>query len=191
MATFSDYGQSSLMTYPDTSAIVEASDIPILSSTDRLQRALLRWVDICGLSGQFMSDIDIVEAMEMHDFLDDRSYLVEMGGADPHYWSILWAGESVTLDVHRDFHEAMIQAIPDERFVDLVAQEYADATRYRRASARRFAHRNGSYDDTMDQLIFPLRNAQRSEFVLIVGEAVTGRTLYMSNAEFSNEDAQS
>ncbi|HKK29536.1 MAG TPA: hypothetical protein VKA18_03985, partial [Alphaproteobacteria bacterium] len=50
--------------------IVESSDIPILSSTDRLQRALLRWVDICGLSGQFMAQSDVVDALASHDLLD-------------------------------------------------------------------------------------------------------------------------
>ncbi len=170
------------MMYADTSAIVQASDIPILSSTDRLQRALLRWVDICGLSGQFTADIDVIEALKSHDFLDERSYLVEMEGSDPHNWPILWAGENVTLNADRDFYDALVEAIPDDRFVDLVAQEYADATRYRRASARRFAHRNGTYDDAMDQLIFPIRDAHRCEFVLIIGEAVTGRTVFLNDA---------
>ena len=174
------------MTQVDPSAIVQASDIPILSSTDRLQRALLRWVDICGLSSQFISDSEIVESLQSHDFLDDRSYLVEMEGADPDAWPIVWAGKNVVLDVDQDFRQAITQVIPDDRFVDLMAQEYADAVRYRRASARRFAHRDQDNADTMDQLIFPLRDSGRVEFVLIVGEAVTGRTLFLPNAEANN-----
>jgi hypothetical protein len=163
----------------NNTAIVEASDIPILSSTDRLQRTLLRWVDICGLSGQFVTDADIVEALAGHELLDDQSYLVELEGDNPARWQVVWAGSNVIFDTDSDFRESFYAAIPDDRFIGLIAREYSDAVRYRRASARRFAHRNKSCADMMDQLIFPIRDASRSEFVLIIGEAVTGRTVYV------------
>jgi len=160
--------------------IVESSDIPILSSTDRLQRALLRWVDICGLSGQFMAQSDVVDALASHDLLDDRTYLVEIDGQDPSGWTVHWTGSSVMFGVSPDFGGALHQCIPDERFINLVVQEYIDANRYRRASARRFAHRNQTSIDTMDQLIFPVRGSCCSDYVLVVGEAVAGRTVYAS-----------
>ncbi len=153
--------------------IVEARDIPILSSTDRLKRALLRWVDICGLSGQFVSEADVIETLSGHDFLDQQNYLLEIEGQSPDRWSVLWAGDFVSFDPQRDFREALLECIPDDRFVNLVAQEYFDAVRYRR---------DQSNVDTMDQLIFPLRDSDRAEYVLIIGETVTGRSLYTAEA---------
>lgn len=178
MAIFSDHRQPVSVARADFTAVVEASDIPILSATDRLQRTLLRWIDICGLSGQFVLDTDVVEALGDHEFLDGQSYLIEVEGTDPGRWPVIWAGEEIAFSAALDFREAFTSVIPEERFIDLVAREYADAVRYRRASARRFAHRDRVYTDTMDQLIFPIRDGGRSEFVLVVGEAVTGRSLY-------------
>ena len=168
------------MPYNDTASIVEASDIPILSATDRLQRTLLRWVDICGLSGQFVLENDVIDALTDHEFLDDQSYLIEVAGNDPGGWLVAWAGENVSFSVETDFRHAFTSVIPEQRYAELVAREYADSILYRRASARRFTHRDHGNADAMDQLIFPIRDAARSEFVLVVGEAVTGRSLYGS-----------
>ena len=190
VAPFIDRGKSPSPTYVNTTAIVEACDIPILSSTDRLQRTLLRWIDVCGMSGQLFLDMDVVDALTGHQFLDEQTYLVEIEGTDPSRWEVIWAGADTAFDSQVDFREAFISTIPEERYVDLVAQEYADAIRYRRASARRFTHRDKVSVDTMDQLIFPIRDAGRTEFVLVVGEAVTGRSLYWSGnsaADLSGE----
>jgi hypothetical protein len=176
--TFSESSHSQPLAKRDSAAIVEARDIPILSSTDRLQRALLKWVDICGLSGQFVSETDVVETLSGHECLDHQSYLLEIDGKDPDRWSVLWTGYDVNFEPQHDFRGALLNCIPDDRFANLIVQEYVDAVRYRRASARRFAHRNQNHIDTMDQLIFPLRDAGRLEFVLVVGETVTGRSLY-------------
>jgi hypothetical protein len=178
MAFVRHAGQTHALQHRDTAVIVEASDIPILSSTDRLQRALLRWVDLCGLSGHFVSESDVIHSLKSHEFLDEHSYLLEVEGHDLNRWSIMWTGAGVTFGPGQGFREAVLACVPDDRFANLIAEEYLDAVRYRRASARRFAHRNTLQTDTMDQLIFPLRNAERTEFVLVIGEAVTGRTLY-------------
>lgn len=190
MPIIRDFGQTPSQDYKDTAVIVESSDIPILSSTDRLQRALLRWVDICGLSGQFVTENDVVASLQQHDFLDEQSYLVEMESANPARWSVLWTGSNVLFDLDNDFRGALLGCIPDDRYADLITQEYADAVRYRRASARRFAHRNQANTDTMDQLIFPLRDADRSEFVLVIGEAITGRTIYGRSMQSSGPDGE-
>lgn len=178
MAIFSDPGKTHPLTNRELAVIVEARDIPILSSTDRLQRALLRWVDLCGLSGQFISESDVIESLSGHDCLDEKSYVIEINGENPNQWTILWTGERVSFSAYNDFREALLESIPDDRFADLLQKEYFEAVRYRRASARRFARRNQASSDTMDQLIFPLRDSGRSEFVLVVGEAVTGRSVY-------------
>ena len=183
MAINSELSQTQPLTNRELAVVVEARDIPILSSTDRLQRALLRWVDICGLSGQFVSESDVVATLSDHEFLDQQSYLVELEGKNPDNWTIVWTGEFVSFNPQYDFREAILETIPDDRFVNLVAQEYVDAVRYRRASARRFTVRNQSQIDTMDQLIFPLRDSGRAEYVLIVGETVTGRSLFKSDAD--------
>ena len=183
MAIISELSQTQPLTNRELAVIVEARDIPILSSTDRLQRALLRWVDIFGLSGQFVSESDVVATLSDHEFLDQQSYLVELEGKNPDNWTIVWTGEFVSFNPQYDFREAILETIPDDRFLNLVAQEYMDAVRYRRASARRFSVRNQSQIDTMDQLIFPLRDSGRAEYVLIVGETVTGRSLFKSDAD--------
>lgn len=190
MTVFNEYGRSPALPYSDTASIVQASDIPILSSTDRLQRTLLRWVDVCGLSGQFVSESDVVETLSGHEFLDDQSYLVEIEGQEPSRWSVIWAGQQVNFESQRNFREALLECIPDDRFANLITQEYMDAVRYRRASARRFAHRNEIQVDSIDQLIFPLRDSGRSEFVLVVGETVTGRSIYGRTDESVGTDGE-
>ena len=125
MAPFIDRGKSPSPTYVNTTAIVEACDIPILSSTDRLQRTLLRWIDVCGMSGQLSLDMDVVDALTGHQFLDEQTYLVEIEGTDPSRWDVIWAGADTAFDSQVDFREAFISTIPEERYVDLVAQDLA------------------------------------------------------------------
>lgn len=186
MALFSDHSHLA-PAHSDLSAVVQASDIPILSATDRLQRTLLRWVDVCGLSGQFILENDVVDALSDHDFLDDRSYIVEIEGKDPSRWLVVWAGTGLSFSSDIDFRQAFASVIPEDRYAELVAREYHDAIEFRRASARRFVYRNQINADTMDQLIFPVRDAGRSEYVLVVGEAVTGRSLYKSSDQVSGQ----
>ena len=122
-----EVGHSGIIGYSNTAAIVEASDIPILSSTDRLQRALLRWVEICGLAGQYQSADDVVASLQENSFLDDTSYLLEIESYEPDSWAVLWSGQKVSFVVGANFQEALMGCIPDHRFVNLVMQEYLDA----------------------------------------------------------------
>ena len=162
----------------DVAAIVEASDIPILSSTDRLQSALLRWIDLCGLSGQYHVQNDILATLKDNMFLDERSFVLDVYSEDINTWSIIWTGSMVSLSEGDMFAEALVECIPDQRFVNLVAQEYMDAVQYRRASARRFSHRNERSSNTMDKLIFPLRDNDQAQYLLVVGEPVEGKSLF-------------
>lgn len=190
MAPNTYQGNSPSPTYANSTAIVEASDIPILSSTDRLQRTLLRWIDVCGMSGQLSIDTDVVDALAGHEFLDEQSYLVEIDGTDPSRWDVVWAGTAMAFGSDVDFREGFISVIPVERYVELVAREYNDAIRYRRASARRFTLRDKICVDTVDQLIFPIRDAGRTEYVLVVGESVTGRSLYEGRDSASTQTGE-
>jgi hypothetical protein len=158
--------------------IVEAFDIPILSSTERLQRALLRWVDFCGLSGQFIVQSSALDALNECQMLDSRSFLIEVDGQDPSDWNVAWVGADVVFPIDARFQGALLDCVPDERFADLVTREYFDAVHYRRPSARRFSRRSGESADAMDQLIFPLREPDRANYVFVVGEAITGRSLF-------------
>ena len=81
----------------DVAAIVEASDIPILSSTDRLQSALLRWIDLCGLSGQYQVQNEILATLKDNMFLDERSFVLDVYSEDINTWSIIWTGSMVSL----------------------------------------------------------------------------------------------
>lgn len=178
-----NYGQRHSAAISESAAVFEASDIPILSSTDRIQRALLRWVDLCGLSGHYNAGDDVLSKLEELCLLDDFSYLLEIESVNIASWSILWAGVEVSFQADSSFQDALTSCIDDPRFTDLVIREYLDTVRYRRASARRFAHREGNKTDSMDQLIFPLKDSRKSEYVLVIGEPVSGRTLYIESEQ--------
>ena len=174
----SSFGQRHSPTDIESAAVFEASDIPILSSTDRLQRALLSWVDLCGLSGHYNAGVRVCSQLQELGLLDPYSYLLEIENSDITSWSILWSGVEVNFGENSNFEEALAKCVDDHRFAELIVREYLDALRYRRASARRFAHRQNQSIDSMDQLIFPLKDAEKTEFVLVIGEPVSGRTLY-------------
>lgn len=162
----------------ELAAIVEATDIPILSATDRLQRALLRWVDLCGISGRYEFSGAVYDAMKALAMLDDRTYIVEIVGANPAEWPVIWAGGAVMFEAGGEFEPSMRQQVKDPRLLSLLAQEYSDAVRYRRAAARRFRLRSANQNDAVDQLIFPLRDKESFDYVLVQGELISGALLY-------------
>jgi len=162
----------------ELATIVEATDIPILSATDRLQRALLRWVDLCGISGHYEFTADVKASMAAMSMLDDQTYIVGVVGSNPSDWPIVWSGQAVMIDAGREFGPAMRDHVGEPRLASLLAYEYADAVRYRRAAARRFCLRRPAGDDAVDQLIFPLRDKASFEYVLVLGELVSGALLY-------------
>lgn len=162
----------------EVAAIVEATDIPILSATDRLQRALLRWVDMCGISGQYKFSGDVEHEMETRDMLDDRTYILGIVGANPSDWPVVWSGDSVSIDAGQLFGPAFTRHTYEPRLLSLLVQEYSDAVRYRRAAARRFSLRSVNLTNAVDQLIFPLRDQNAFDYVLVRGELVSGDLLY-------------
>lgn len=162
----------------ELAAVVEATDIPILSATDRLQRALLRWVDLCGISGRYEFRGAVAEALESLSLLDERAYVLGIVGSKPADWPIIWAGPAVMIEAGSEFQPSMQERVGDARFLHLLAQEYADAVRYRRAAARRFRMRSVNREDAVDQLIFPLRDNASFDYVLVQGELVSGALLY-------------
>jgi hypothetical protein len=177
------YGQNQLTAATQSAAVFEARDIPILSSTDRIQRALLSWVDLCGLSGHYNAGADALEKLRELGLLDPFTYVLEVDSPEIRTSTVIWAGVDVAFTAGGNLEEALVSCINDGRFTDLIVREYLDALRYRRASARRFAHREGNKVDSMDQLIFPLKDTEKSEFILVIGESVSGRTLYAPSAE--------
>lgn len=174
----------------ERAAIVEAIDIPILSATDRLQRALLRWVDLCGISGLFHVVGDVQQCLAKLDLLDDHAYIIGIIGEDPSEWPILWSGEAVLIDTGREFGPSIRERTEEPRLVSLLAQEYSDAVRYRRAAARRFCMRRPNADDAVDQLIFPIRDRSSFDYVLVRGESVSGEFLYDRNRTVQDREVQ-
>ncbi|MCA8927302.1 MAG: hypothetical protein KDC18_04480 [Alphaproteobacteria bacterium] len=157
---------------------MKSTDIPILSATDRLQRALLRWVDLCGISGHYEVAGDVETSMTELSMLDEQSYIIGVVGKNPSDWPIIWSGQAVLIQAGRDFGPAVAEWVGEPRLLALFAQEYVDAVRYRRAAARRFSRSSGESDDAIDQLIFPLRDKSSFEYVLVQGEVVSGALLY-------------
>ena len=162
----------------EVAAIVEATDIPILSATDRLQRALLRWVDMCGISGQYRFSGGVEAAMDSCDMLDDRSFILGIIGGNPVDWPVVWSGQSVAITAGQEFGPAFQRQAYEPRLLSLMVQEYSDAVRYRRAAARRFSLRSINLTESVDQLIFPLRDESALDYVLVRGELVSGDLLY-------------
>jgi hypothetical protein len=162
----------------ERASIVEASDIPILSSAESLQRSLLKWVDLCGISGRYEFDGDVATAMSAIDMLNDHAYIVGVVGSDPSVWPIFWAGGDVLIEAGQEFGPAFGASVDDPRLLTLVVHEYIDAVRYRRIAARRYSVRGLDYEVSLDQLIFPLRDKGAFDYVLVHGEASSGQSLY-------------
>jgi hypothetical protein len=162
----------------EVAAIVEASDIPILSATERLQRSLLRWVDFCGISGRYEFPGDVQDTMSGLGMLDDQAYIVGIVGANPADWPVIWAGDGVELCSGQEFGPAFTETVKEPRLLNLLVHEYADAVRYRRAAARRYSVRGLENVRGVDQLIFPLRAQSAFDYVLVHGETVAGDLLY-------------
>ena len=162
----------------EVAAIVEASDIPILSVTERLQRSLLRWVDFCGISGRYEFVGDVQEAMSALDMLDDQAYIVGIVGFNPADWPVIWAGSAVEICSGQEFGPAFNKHVKEPRLLNLLVHEYLDAVRYRRAAARRYSVRGLENNRGLDQLIFPLRENSAFDYVLVHGETVAGEMLY-------------
>ncbi len=165
----------------ELAAIVEASDIPILSATEELQRALLRWVDLCGIAGYYQFTGMVSDVMQSLNMLDEQAYIVGVVGRDPDDWPVIWAGDAVVMEAGQQFGSAIIRHVNDARLLQLFALEYLDAVRYRRAAARRFSRRDLNASNSIDQLIFPLRDAGAFEYVLVHGESVSGDWLYSND----------
>ena len=164
----------------ERAAIVESSDIPILSAAESLQRSLLQWVDHCGISGRFEFEGDVFDAMSAIGMLNDCAYIVGIVGYDPADWPIIWAGDSVLIGAGQDFGPAFRASVSEPRLLTLVVHEYMDAVRYRRIAARRYSVRGMEHSVSLDQLIFPLRDKAAFDYVLVHGEASNGQSLYSS-----------
>lgn len=159
-------------------AVVEATDIPILSASNRLQAALLKWVDCCGISGRMEFSGNVTNAIETMGLLDERSYVLGINGSNSGDWPILWSGANVGIESGREFGPEMSSVIQEARLTSLIALEYSDAVRYRRAAARRFCLRSVETVHAVDQLIFPLCDSTKADYVLVIGERVSGAMLY-------------
>lgn len=181
MPTSGNVIQDGISPGKELAAIVEATDIPILSATEQLQRALLRWVDLCGIAGYYQVSGMVSDTMQSLNMLDDQTYIVGVVGRDPNDWPVVWAGDAVAVETGQHFGPAIIRHINDARVLQLFTLEYLDAVRYRRAAARRFSRRNLEASSSIDQLIFPLRDSSALEYVLVHGESVAGDWLYSND----------